>query len=173
MIDGERVRLRDVTPADADLLDSWDAAITGFNDFAMPRRPVDREFLETSPLRSETRGTLIVETIAERRPIGTVSWHLERYGPNPESGAWNIGIELIPDARGHGYGWEAQALLIRYLFESTDVHRIEAATDVENVAEQRSLEKAGMRRDGILRGAQYRAGSYHDLVIYARLRDDA
>ena len=82
------------------------------------------------------------------------------------------GIELIPEARGHGYGSEAQAQLAAYLFATSDVNRVEAATDLENVAEQRSLEKAGFRREGVLRGSQFRAGRYHDLVYYAILRED-
>jgi len=60
-----------------------------------------------------------------------------------------------------------------YLFETTEVNRVEASTDVENLAEQRSLEKAGFRREGIQRGSQFRAGAYHDLVVYSRLRNDA
>jgi RimJ/RimL family protein N-acetyltransferase len=52
------------------------------------------------------------------------------------------------------------------------VHRVEASTDVSNLAEQRSLEKAGLRREGVTRGAQFRAGAYHDLVVFALLRDD-
>ena len=58
------------------------------------------------------------------------------------------------------------------LFATTDVHRVEASTDVENVAEQRALEKAGFVREGIQRGAQFRAGGRHDLVTYSRLRTD-
>jgi RimJ/RimL family protein N-acetyltransferase len=52
------------------------------------------------------------------------------------------------------------------------VNRIEAQTDVDNVAEQRALEKAGFHREGVARGAQFRAGAYHDLVTYSRLRND-
>jgi RimJ/RimL family protein N-acetyltransferase len=35
------------------------------------------------------------------------------------------------------------------------------------------LEKAGFARDGVIRGSQFRAGAYHDLVIYSRLRSDS
>jgi len=170
----ERVRLRDVTLADADLLDAWDAdpEIGGFNDMGMPREPVNREVLARGPLRNERNGVLIVERIADGTPIGTVGWHRVTYGPNPESAAWNFGIELRPDARGQGYGSEAQRLLAAYLFETTGANRVEASTDLDNVAEQRALEKAGFRREGIARGAQYRAGRHRDLVTYARLRDD-
>lgn len=172
MAKGSRVRLRDVTLADADLLDGWQSEPGGFNDFGVPHEPLDREVLAGGPLRNERNGMLVVEVIADGRPIGSVGWHRLMNGPNPESAAFNVGIELIPEARGQGYGSEAQALLTAYLFATTDIHRVEAATDVENIAEQRSLEKAGLRREGIVRGAQFRAGTYHDLVVYARLRDD-
>ena len=170
-----RVRLRDAALADADMLDAWsaDPVLGGeFNDFGLPPRPIDREALHRGPLRNERNGQLIVERVADGRPIGTVGWHKVGYGPNPESDALNIGIELLPDARGHGFGSEAQALLAAFLFAETTVNRIEAQTDVSNVAEQRALEKAGFRREGVARGSQFRAGAFHDLVTFARLRDD-
>jgi RimJ/RimL family protein N-acetyltransferase len=171
---GNGVRLRDVVLEDADLLDSWDNPETRgtFNDFGVGPSPTDREALARGPLRNERNGQLLVERIADGQPIGTVSWHLVRYGPNEASGAWNIGISLIPEARGHGHGTEAQRLVADYLFGSTTANRVEASTDVENVSEQRSLEKAGFVREGVARGSQYRAGAYRDLVTYARLRDD-
>jgi RimJ/RimL family protein N-acetyltransferase len=174
LAEGPSVRLRDVVLDDADLLDSWSSteARGPFNDFGMARSPIDREALAAGPLRNERRGELVIERIADGRPIGTVSWHFERYGPNDESAAWNIGIALVPEARGHGHGSEAQRLVADYLFASTAVNRVEASTDVENVIEQRALEKAGFAREGVARGSQYRAGAYHDLVIYARLRGD-
>jgi RimJ/RimL family protein N-acetyltransferase len=173
-MNSDRVRLRDVILADADLLDSWKHPNTegAFNDFGLPSRPTPRDVLTGGPLRNEHNGQLIVEVIEGRRPIGTVSWHRVMYGPNPESAAWNIGISLIPEARGKGYGTEAQRQVAAYLFETTDVNRVEASTDVDNLAEQRSLEKAGYRREGVQRGAQYRAGRFHDLITYSRTRDD-
>ncbi len=110
-----RVRLRDITLADADLLDAWDGERSPYNDFGLPHDPTDREALARGPLRTERNGQLIVELVADGRPIGTVGWHREMYGPNPESSAFNFGIELIPEARGQGYGTEAQALLVDYL----------------------------------------------------------
>lgn len=168
------VRLRDIILADADLLEAWDTpAIKGeFNDFGIPASPAPREAMAKGPLRNDHNGQLIVELVADGTPIGTVGWHQVVNGPVPGSIAWNIGITLVPEARGRGYGTEAQRMLAAYLFETTGVNRVEASTDVENVAEQRSLEKAGFRREGIMRGAQFRAGTYHDLVLYSRLRDD-
>ena len=167
-----RVRLRDVTLEDADMLDAWDEDRSPYNDFGMPRDPIDRDAIARGPLRNDRNGMMVIERIEDGRPIGTVGWHVERYGPNRESNAYNLGIELLPEFRGRGYGAEAQAQLAAFLFATTDVNRVEAATDLENIPEQRSLEKAGFRREGVLRGSQWRAGSYHDLVYYALLRTD-
>jgi RimJ/RimL family protein N-acetyltransferase len=171
-----RIRLRDVTLADADLLDAWSAdpaSRSEFNDFDLPPDAVPRDIVAKGPLRNEHNGVLIVERLEDGASIGTVGWHKVRYGPNPESDAWNCGIELRREARGQGYGTEAQALLADYLFETTALNRVEASTDVENMPEQRSLEKAGWMREGVQRQAQYRAGEYHDLVTFSRLRSDA
>lgn len=165
------MRLRPATLADVELLERWQqpAYIGEFNTFGMPARPL-REAIRDTGLIGKDRGTLIVEVIAGGRAIGSVSWHGELYGPNPESLAWNIGINLIPDGRGQGYGGEAQRLLAERLFATTPVNRIEAMTDVENHAEQRALEKAGFAREGVLRGAQFRAGAWHDIVVYSVVR---
>jgi RimJ/RimL family protein N-acetyltransferase len=60
----------------------------------------------------------------------------------------------------------------QYLFASTNLHRLEAGTDLENMAEQRALEKAGFAREGVVRQSQYRDGRYRDMVMFSRLRTD-
>jgi len=162
---------------DADLLDAWATSVDArgpFNDFGEPprRRRSYREVLAGGPLLDEDHGELVVERLADGRPIGTIGWHAAWNGPNHESRAWNVGISLIPEARGFGYGVEAQRMVAAHLFATTDVNRVEASTDVDNIAEQRALEKAGFVREGVQRGAQFRAGAFHDLLVYSRLRDD-
>ena len=103
---------------------------------------------------------------------GAVSWHQEAYGPTQGSFAWNIGIGLVPSCQGHGVGTIAQRLLAEWLLATTPLMRVEASTDVENVAEQRSLDKAGFTREGVLRQAQARADGQHDLYSYSLLRTD-
>jgi RimJ/RimL family protein N-acetyltransferase len=62
--------------------------------------------------------------------------------------------------------------VVELFFRHTTVNRVEAHTDVENVAEQRALEAAGFQREGVTRGAQWRDGTYHDGILYAVLRAD-
>jgi RimJ/RimL family protein N-acetyltransferase len=83
-----------------------------------------------------------------------------------------VGISLQAEHRGRGLGTEAQRMLVGVLLRGLPVNRVEAWTDVENLAEQRSLEKAGFVREGVLRGAQWRRGAFHDLVAFSVLRSE-
>jgi RimJ/RimL family protein N-acetyltransferase len=122
-------------------------------------------------LISDDRATLVVED--DRGVIaGIVSWSAVQHGPSTTARALNVGIALLPQHRGHGLGTAAQIALVEYLFENTLVERLEAGTDIDNLAEQRALENAGFQREGVARHAQYRGGRWHDLVMYSRLRSD-
>lgn len=118
----------------------------------------------------EDEGRLVVEL--DGRPVGAVQYFPSHYGPNRGSQALMLGISIEPESRGQGVGSRAQRLVADYLFRETLTHRVEASTDVENRAEQRALEKAGFTREGVIRGAQWRSGAWHDLVLYGRLRTD-
>jgi RimJ/RimL family protein N-acetyltransferase len=123
---------------------------------------------EENGLLGVDAGVLMVASGGER--IGFVSWR--RWQTGRASFSWNIGIALAPETRGKGFGSLAQRLLVRYLFAHTQVHRIEAGTGVSNIAEQRALEKAGFTREGVMRGAAFQGGRWHDAVIYSVLRDE-
>ncbi len=83
-----------------------------------------------------------------------------------------IGIWLRPEYRGRGMGTAAQLQLVRLLFRHTTTNRVEAHTDLANVAEQRALQAAGFQREGIIRGAQCRDGTHRDGILYGVLRAD-
>ncbi|BCJ44572.1 alanine acetyltransferase [Actinoplanes ianthinogenes] len=128
---------------------------------------VDRRFAENGCLSPEASNLIVeVEGIA----VGTVQ-HREMIfsgrGPFQE-----IGIVLLPEFRGRGIGWRAQALLCAYLFQHWPIQRIQAGTHPENVAEQKSLVKAGFQREGTIRAAEFRAGEWRDGLLYSRLRTD-
>lgn len=177
--DGPTVRLREATLADAAILEArqGDPTMGGeFNDLGPrpgPSRPLAELLADGGRMVGPERGRLVVERLRDGEVIGDVSWHAVMYGPTERSRALNIGIALYPDARGHGHGAEAQRLLAELLFARFPIERVEASTDVDNIAEQRSLEKAGFSREGVLRRSQFRAGSHHDLVGYSILREEA
>lgn len=98
---------------------------------------------------------------------GWVTWR-----PVGDFGNFEIGIALFAEHRGHGIGTEAQRQLVEYLFSTTTANRLQAGTEVGNLAEQRSLERAGFRREGVQRGLYFRADAWRDSVMYGLVRDD-
>jgi RimJ/RimL family protein N-acetyltransferase len=161
VVAGDGIMLAEPAPGDREKF-----YIAGAGDFAID--PDDRPRV-TGPTRSFL---LSVLDSATGELLGGVSWHAVDYGGTVSSSAWNIGIGLLPEARGRGVGTLAQRMLVEHLFAATELDRIEASTDVDNHAEQRALEKAGFRREGVLRGAQLRGGIRRDLVHYGLVRGD-
>jgi RimJ/RimL family protein N-acetyltransferase len=150
-------------------MDAWRRQpASPYDEWATPGRPRPQD--ERLP-RPELVGELVVAD-GQDRLIGVVQWHGVRYGPTRGSLAMNIGILLRPEFRGLGHGARAQRQLADYLIGHLGVHRVEAGTDIENIPEQRALERAGFTREGVLRAAQWRAGAWHDLVLYSRLDTD-
>lgn len=169
--DGEvATRLRAPRPEELRTLQRWrELVLSPYEDFRGEPPPGVSVAVLALPSGS---GELAV-TDGDDRLVGSVGWRPVTYGPNAGSQALDIGIGLHPSAHGRGHGARAQRMLAEQLFATTGVHRVQASTDVENVAEQRALERAGFAREGVLRGAQWRQGAFHDLVAYARLRTDA
>ncbi|MFD8568450.1 GNAT family N-acetyltransferase [Streptomyces sp. NPDC059639] len=102
--------------------------------------------------------------------LGFVAWR--KATTSRSSYCWNIGAQLLSEARGRGVGTQAQRLLTRYLFAHTQVVRLEADTERGNIAEQRALEKSGFTREGVQRSFVFRDGQWRDVVRYSLLRDD-
>lgn len=127
-----------------------------------------RQKWEENRLLSEEGGTLMV--VHGEETLGFVNWR--RHKATVAGYYWEIGIALLPGARGRGYGTAAQRLLVRYLFAHTTAHRIEASTEDGNIAEQKALEKAGFTREGVQRGIGWRDGAWRDGVTYSVLRTD-
>ncbi|MFG1704913.1 GNAT family N-acetyltransferase [Nonomuraea sp. M3C6] len=123
---------------------------------------------EDNGMLGEDGGILIIAHAEDR--VGFVSW--SKQIANTASYYWSMGLIVAPEHRGQGYGTQAQQLLVRYLFDHSTVNRIEAATEITNVAEQRALEKAGFTREGVLRGIGFRAGEWRDGVLYSMIRSD-
>ena len=162
--------LRAVRDQDALLLAGWSADVQSeFDDFT---GPPPAGVVDGPRTRPEGYGELVV-TDDSGAALGSVSWHRVTHGPGAGSAALNLGISLRPEARGQGHGSRAQRQLADFLFRTTAVHRLEASTDMTNLAEQKALSRAGFSREGVLRGAQWRRGAWHDLVVFSRLRTDA
>jgi RimJ/RimL family protein N-acetyltransferase len=122
---------------------------------------------EAKDMQLERWLVLLVEDGSETA-VGDMSAHAVYYGPTPGSRALNIGISLVEDHRGKGYGSIVQRLLAELLHARGTV-RVEAQTDVLNIAEQRALARAGFEFEGVLRSAQGRADGIHDIQVWSHI----
>ena len=83
-----------------------------------------------------------------------------------------IGYMVAPAARGRGVSVCAVDLLTRWAFDDLGLERLELRIDVANAASERVAERAGYRRDGVLRNAHFKEGLRSDTGIWSRLRTD-
>jgi RimJ/RimL family protein N-acetyltransferase len=171
-VDDIAIRLRPVVADDLDMFRRFATEPglvgldwAGFRDAeALPRRFAVDGFL------GEDDGWLMVDVEQENVAAGFVNWRSGQFGAVGRY--WEIGIALLPQWRGRGIGWRAQAMLCDYLFADTVAQRIQAGTHPENIAEQKALTKAGFQLEGVVRACEFRAGQWRDGYLYSRLRTD-
>jgi aminoglycoside 6'-N-acetyltransferase len=166
------VTLRLLTGADADAIEAEHTPdLNAYNWFGVRRPGGLRRRIEAGEDLTDDGGSFAIGRRAGHL-LGDISWRRLATGPGPASFCWEIGIYVLAAERGRGVGSQAQRLLAAYLFDTTLAVRVQASTDITNLAEQRALEKAGFTREGVLRKVQYRFGAWHDDVIYSKLRGD-
>ena len=169
----EPVRLRPIEEADLDLLSRFDTdpaasepfEWTGFRDPGARRRRWEQDGWVGRD------STHLAVVLPDGTLAGIVSWRTIQVG-GPEGGCLEIGALLLPEHRGRGLGTVAQRQLVEHLFATTLANRLQAVTDVENLVEQRVLERIGFRREGVMRGLAFIGGRWRDGVLYARLRNE-
>jgi len=83
-----------------------------------------------------------------------------------------IGYTIIPSERSKGYCTEAVKIIVDYLFLSKDIMRIQAGTNPRNVSSQRVLEKAGFKKEGLVRKSVFVRGKWEDGLLYSILREE-
>jgi ribosomal-protein-alanine N-acetyltransferase len=171
----QNVRLRPVEEWDLDLVCRIDTEPAlhepyewrGFRDPQLRRRRWEKDgYLGTED-------SLLIVALPDGTFTGIITWTwIRSAAPTAPTVTYRIGILLLPEYRSQGLGSAAQCQVADHFFWTTQANRIEAGTDLENLAEQRALEKAGFQREGIVRGAGYFEGRYRDGVTYSRLRSD-
>lgn len=95
--------------------------------------------------------------------IDVASWH-------PRRGS--LGYFVIERARGRGVATRAATLLVRWALVEGDYVRVQATVEPWNVASIRVLEKAGLRREGLLRSHVVYGDRVGDAYVYGAVRGD-
>ncbi len=103
----------------------------------------------------------------ESDPIGSVGVMIDAIDVRGE-----IGYNMASEHRGKGYATQAVRALCGWCFEGIGLRKLTAHYMTHNPASARVLERAGFRREGLLRGQAFKWGVAHDLVAVGLLREE-
>ena len=169
-----RVALRLLEPGDADdfLEGLRDPAVhhLAYGDRMPVKRSAVADLITRVPLRLASGDALVMAVV--ERGAGAFLGITMLFGCDASSTAAEIGFWLMPEARGRGLGTEAIRLTLSWAFDVLGMERINGLTDLANEAGQRSMERAGLRREGVLRGIGLTARGRKDMISYSVLSTD-
>jgi ribosomal-protein-alanine N-acetyltransferase len=167
-IDTDRLVLRRTTTDDADGVFAYgsDVEVTRYLTFA-PRTNVDDSlaFLKRCDEVWEDGSSFPLAIVDRFRDefIGMIELRVSTHGVE-------LGYALRRSTWGKGFMTEAIRAAVDWAFTDEDVHRVWAYVDVGNVGSRRTLEKAGMTREGHLHRWQIHPNNSSepaDVYVYA------
>jgi RimJ/RimL family protein N-acetyltransferase len=106
----------------------------------------------------------VVDAASDDLLLGSVGARVDRENSRGEIGYW-----VAREARGRGVATRAVVLVGAWLFEALGLARLQIHTETENAASQRVAERAGFRREGVLRSYELVKGRPIDVVMFAAL----
>ncbi|MEV0091026.1 GNAT family N-acetyltransferase [Streptomyces sp. NPDC050738] len=102
------------------------------------------------------------------RPVGSVGLWLRDLG----QGRASIGYWTVESARGRGAAGAALAAVAAWALDELRIPRVELHVEPWNAASLRTAERAGFRREGLLRSWQEIDGERRDMIVHSLLGTD-
>ena len=173
-LETRRLLLRRFRTEDAeDMFANWasDPEVTRFLTWpAHQSADVSRRVIESWVSRYDDGGYFnwAIEWKKTGRAVGSIAV----VKLSPETEAADIGYCLSRPLWGRGIMPEALRAVMDYLFGTVGLNRVAACHDLKNPKSGRVMEKAGMKREGVLRGSGKNNQGVCDEVWYAALRGD-
>lgn len=164
VLDGKTVNLRIVEKEDLPLWAEWNNNPDFFGDFIWFPQHSKTEFEKRYDNLTPDSKWFFIEK-KDGTKIGGIIHFLV-------GNLLEIGYILVPSERGKGYASEAVKIMVDYLFLSRDAVRIQANTDVNNLASQKVLEKAGFKKEGTIRKNAFFRGEWRDSCLFSILREE-
>lgn len=169
----QRLRLRRMTHDDAEAI----MAIFG--------SPEVLRYLNLEPVDTSDKATGMIDWFEqEYQNHQTPNWGITLQGEDRLIGMcgtyeWDrenrhvdIGYHLLPSRWGKGYATEATRAIIRWCFDTLDVHRIQADCTDGNIASERVLLKCGFKVEGLWRESCWEHGRFVNIKQFGLLRSE-
>lgn len=170
----KRLTLRELATHDIDVLSviQGDVKATEHLSFEPQTRDQVMENLGRSmaAARADPRAEY---DLAVTLPMGGDLIGIARLATDPhQQQAATIGFVLHPDHWGRGLGTETVRALMGVGFEVLGLHRLWAARGPLNMASHRTMVKAGMVQEGMIREHLFVYGAWRDSITYSILEQE-
>jgi RimJ/RimL family protein N-acetyltransferase len=169
---GATVVLRALTPLDAPtLFDAYRDPVVLRYWLSDPHRDVDdtRRLIEADTIASGAGDDRIYGiALGDGPAIGRLTLDVERAHRRA-----TVGFLLARAYWGRGLAGDALGAVLTHAFGPLRLHRVEAYADPRNQASLRCLERAGFRREGVMRARWHVAGETRDDVVLSVLAHES
>ena len=169
---GERVYLRPLEPADADLVHRWyeDTRIqTLMGDPPMSLAARRQRYEDAVKAGGSEVFRFVICLLDDDRAVGrTDVFEIDR-----QNGSCAFGITIgLPELWGQGLGTDAINAVVDFAFGQLRLERVWLDTDDHNARAQAAYRKAGFTEEGRFRHAFYQDGRWSDDIRMAILREE-
>lgn len=172
---GDKVKLRAIEIEDLDNIminwNNWDLRKFLLNPIPMSRQ-IEKDWLLEASKSSPDKDGRIVLVVEDRKTenfIGTISlFKIDRLNSRAE-----LGIALhYKETQGKGYGTDALTVLLWVAFNVININVVYLVVLEDNLRAIAAYEKAGFKKNGIMREAAFCEGKYKDLIFMDILRKE-
>lgn len=172
IIIGEKVNLRAIEHEDLEFLreminsEELEKMENGFN---LPVSKAQQAIWFQNLLNSKEQGNLIIET-KDNEAVGyacilNIDW---------KNRSAHVGIKILRDnKKSQGIGTDTITSIMKYCFKELQLNRLESfIIDYNEASKNLFIKKCGWTEEGRKRKAVFKNGSYHDLILVSKLKED-
>ena len=147
-----------------------DPDVARFTRVPVPYSRADAEaWLDALPDRlADGEGLRLALVLGGGEPVGSIGLRIDPL----DGDIAEAGYMVAPAARGRGAATTALRLVSRWALRDVPVARVQLSTHLDNDASQRVAERAGFRREGVLRSWEELRGQRVDLVMFSLVAAD-
>jgi ribosomal-protein-alanine N-acetyltransferase len=170
MIRGEKITLRTVRETDLDMLFALISDVQNRGEFLTGELPSEVDFKNQFHNRGfwgEDEGFLLI--CVEDKIVGRIGYSRTM----PYFNGLELWYAIFDQSdRNKGYITEAVSLMVKHLFSTLKINRLQLVADARNGASKRVADKCGFKYEGTARKALFNLGEHHDMDIFSILRDE-